>query len=112
MRHSTTRASMSVLVLLSVLVSVLIAHRIRLHFKFVVGVEVCVGRAIQFRDGHETRQMRVDKPDTHTILFARYAHSKVGMMSLRLCLTVTIHVLVVCIRVVFSLSFLGSEYPT
>ena len=90
--------------------SVLIAHRIRLHFKFVVGVQVC--RAIRFGDGHETRQMRVDKPDTHTILFARYAHSKVGMMSLRLCLTVTIHVLVVCIRVVFSLSFLGSEYPT
>ena len=111
MRHSTTRASKSVLVLMSVL----IAHRIRLHFKFVVGVQVGVGRAIQFGDGHETRQMRVDKPDTHTILFARYAHSKVGMMSLHLCLvsvSVTIHVLVVCIRVVFSLSFLGSEYPT
>jgi len=98
MRHSTTRASISVLVLMSVL----IAHRIRLHFKFVVGVQVCVGRAIQFGDGHETRQMRVDKPDTHTILFARYAHSKVGMMSLHLCL---------CMRVC-DYSRFGSMHPS
>jgi len=105
---------MSVLVLLSVLVSVLIAHRIRLHFKFVVGVEVCVGRAIQFRDGHETRQMRVDKPDTHTILFARYAHWHDIHDYICVCVSVSVSVdvLVVRIRVAFSLSFLGSEYPT